>query len=194
MLTTEDVKRNASAALGGLDHNESISLLAYIAVNHPDVMAAAARGQHAERARAEEIREAAAARVPQPLLVPPNAAGKALSISGTWMVSTLTRHVAMRLCEPGAECPDDGRCWSVTWLPGQALTQPQAVTAMMIATHIHSPAAAFRDRTPAWNRTAVGHQWWGRLDSWAAELDLSGAHALTLASMSPEAHGVTVSA
>lgn len=187
MLTKEDVLRNVEA-LSSLSAYDRIALLSKIAINHPDIMAAAAREYHAELARAEEIKEADRARAAA-------AGGVAvvvgrLHVGETEITSTFTRHSA-RMCTPAA--PGSPSFWDVTWLPGRCLDRNQALTAMTIAEHVHNPAPDFRDRTPAWNRTGDGMRWWAMLDNWAAELGLTGTCALALASMSPEDAAATVS-
>jgi hypothetical protein len=74
------------------------------------------------------------------------------------MHATATDHTASRA----------GANWTVTWLPGQALTQEQAVTALKIA------ATARRARTADGPARA-------RLAGWAAELGLPGPRAARMA-------------
>ena len=68
---------------------------------------------------------------------------------------------------PHAARARDGGGWEVSWLPGQVLTQSQAVTAMTIA-----EAAATRDLSDN------GDRMWPHIDAWAAELGMSGPAAV----------------
>lgn len=179
------------------------SLMVYVSGHSPDIAAAALRHVTASLERHPGLYAAddPAAPAPAPVIaglpVPPLSAGVATSEAGALaigdreMTSRSTRHSA-RMCTPAL--PGSRSFWDVTWLPGRCLDRNQAITAMMIAQHVHHPAPDIRDRTPAWNRTPEGGRWWAILDSWAAELGLTGPHALSLASMSPEDAAATVSA
>ncbi|HEY6792064.1 MAG TPA: hypothetical protein VI365_32595 [Trebonia sp.] len=90
----------------------------------------------------------------------------ATKISATEMTSDLTRHTAHAI-EGG---------WEVTWLPGRVLTQGQAVTAMLLAETVAARIDDLADN---------GHPLWGHIDGWAAELGISGPHAVAESSMSP---------
>lgn len=83
-----------------------------------------------------------------------------ITITGQRMTSNRTAHTASR--------GDSG--WTVTWLPGQLLTQNQAVTAMTIA-DIGPGAAAGPLRA--------------HIDGWAAELGTTAADAIEAASRPP---------
>lgn len=91
----------------------------------------------------------------------------ALHITSEAITAGTTRHRAQR--QP------DG-CWTVTWLPGRVLDRSQAITAMLLTA------------------TVATRQWWhddpmwARVDTWAAELGLSGPVALVRASYAPERH------
>ena len=89
-----------------------------------------------------------------------------LTITEQIMRSPDTAHTAFR----GPLCDD----WHVSWLPGRQLSQPQAVTAMMIAQAVGRGVGLHDDPQ------------WPRLDSWARELDLTGPRAVVLASESPD--------
>jgi hypothetical protein len=91
-------------------------------------------------------------------------------ITDTEMSSDATPHTATAWPVPG-----EPTLWSVTWLPGRALTRDQAITAMTIA----EMAAEHADT----QNGAVG--WRLNLASWAAELGLSAAEAAEMASTPP---------
>src|SRR5271169_4793897 len=63
--------------------------------------------------------------------------------------------------------------WEVSWLPGQTLDRNTAITAMILA-----DTAAERD-------IHEGHRLWPHIQSWAAELGLTGRDAITRASHPP---------
>jgi hypothetical protein len=90
-------------------------------------------------------------------------------ISDGEMSSDQTRHTARAA----------GGGWTVTWLPGRVLTRDQAITAMTIA-----EVAAAHD----WAIDGGADPIWLHVDSWAAELGISGPHAVAEASRSPEDH------
>ena len=99
---------------------------------------------------------------------------RTLTITDQIMRSPFTRHTAKAWL-----VPDESAMWSVTWLPGRVLTRDQAEAAMSIAELVGqiSPAAgpeAYDDDT-----------FWSHVDSWAAELGLSGANAVVRASEPP---------
>ncbi len=98
-----------------------------------------------------------------------------LTITDLLIRSPYTRHSAKAW-----PVPDEPTLWSVTWLPGRALTREQAEAAMTIAEEIgRIPANAGPE---AWNPA-----WWVQVDAWAAELGLSGPDAVAWASESPGA-------
>lgn len=95
-------------------------------------------------------------------------------ITDTEMSSDSTRHVATAWPVPG-----EPTLWTVTWLPGRQLTRDQAVTAMTIAEMVIDRAHILADPS--------SKLWW-HMGGWAAELGLSGPHAVSEASLSPEEH------
>lgn len=97
----------------------------------------------------------------------------ALTITDQIMRSTDTRHTATAW--PVPEVPGEPTLWTVTWLPGRNLTRDQAITAMTIAETV-----ATHDMTD--NAAPV----WSAIDSWAAELGITGPNAVSRASESPE--------
>ena len=100
----------------------------------------------------------------------------ATKISDTEMTSDTTRHKAELVKLPS---PLTGYSWQVTWLPGQHLTRDQAVTAMTIAEMVVERAHILADPS--------SKLWW-HIDGWAAELGITGPHAVAEASLSPEDH------
>jgi len=90
-------------------------------------------------------------------------------ISDSEMSSDQTRHTA-RTADGG---------WTVSWLPGRVLTRDQAITAMTIA-----EVVAMHE----WTIDGGADPIWLHVDSWAAELGISGPHAVAEASLSPEDH------
>ncbi|MGH3296928.1 MAG: hypothetical protein ACRDP7_34555 [Trebonia sp.] len=98
----------------------------------------------------------------------------ATKISDSEMTSDQTRHTARAW-----PVPDEPTLWSVTWLPGRALTRDQAVTAMTIAEMVVERANILADSS--------SKLWW-HMDGWAAELGITGPHAVAEASLSPEDH------
>lgn len=95
------------------------------------------------------------------------------TISEDSMTSDQTRHTAAVV--PGAVIEGGPTAWSVSWLPGRLLLRTQAITAMTIA-----EVVAVTDLTD--NR----HKMWLFIDGWAAELGITGPHAVAEASLSPE--------
>ena len=86
-----------------------------------------------------------------------------LTISDTTMTSDQTAHTAQKAL---------GRqhLWEVSWLPGRALDRNSAITAMVLADH-----AGERDLNER-------HRLWPFIESWAAELGLTGSDAINQAS------------
>jgi hypothetical protein len=84
------------------------------------------------------------------------------------MTSDVTPHTATAWPVPG-----EPTLWSVTWLPGRALTRNQAVSAMMLAETVS------RGIEP-------GTRMWIFVNGWAAELGLTGEEAATLARRVPD--------
>jgi hypothetical protein len=93
------------------------------------------------------------------------------------MTSDQTRHSATAW-----PVPDEPTLWSVTWLPGCALTRNQAITAMTLAEMIAVHADDLTDS---------GSKYWLFIDGWAAELGITGPNAVAEASLSPEDHADT---
>jgi hypothetical protein len=87
-----------------------------------------------------------------------------MRISATRMTSDVSTHFA-------AAVPGAGSMWRVSWLPGRLLDRNRAVTAMMLA--------EVASKKPP--RLLV--------DTWATELDLTGADAARLVSQPPEDSG-----
>jgi hypothetical protein len=93
-------------------------------------------------------------------------------INDSEMTSDATPHTATAWPVPG-----EPTLWSVTWLPGRALTRDQAVTAMTIAEMVGAHADAVAGAEGRWRL---------HLASWAAELGLSADEAIEMASASAE--------
>src|SRR5450756_1950843 len=100
----------------------------------------------------------------------------ATRITGFEMSSDVTRHTA-RFDDHAAA--DGNGAWIVTWLLGRLLTKNQAVTAMTIAEAVAEHADDLADN---------GSAWWLHIDRWAAELGITGPHAVAEASLPPEEH------
>jgi hypothetical protein len=98
----------------------------------------------------------------------------ATKISDTEMTSDETRHTA-RAAEGGG--------WVVSWLPGRTLTQNQAITAMTIAEAVAAHADELGNS---------GSRWWLHIDEWAAEMGLTGPHAVAGANVGEYAGAVRV--
>lgn len=90
----------------------------------------------------------------------------ALTILDDTMTSDRNTHTA-RLT-PGEE-----HVWEVSWLPGRCLSRNDAITAMVLA-----DAAGPGD-------LHAGHRLWGHVESWAAELGMTGPDALTRTASPP---------
>ena len=86
-----------------------------------------------------------------------------LTISDTTMTSDQTAHLAS--LAPGSQ-----HLWEVSWLPGRALDRNSAITAMILADHASEPDLNER------------HRLWPFIESWAAELGLTGSDAINQAS------------
>jgi hypothetical protein len=91
------------------------------------------------------------------------------------MTSDQTRHTAAVV--PGAVIEGGPTAWGVSWLPGRLLLRNQAVTAMTIAEVVVTHADDLADNQ---------HTMWLFIDGWAAELGITGPHAVAEASLSPE--------
>ena len=88
-----------------------------------------------------------------------------LTINDTTMTSDQTPHTARH--EPS----QNG--WKVSWLPGRTLDRNTAITAMILAD------------TTADDRVREGHRLWPHIQSWAAELGLTGPDAVAAISQPP---------
>ena len=85
-----------------------------------------------------------------------------LTITGTTMTSDQTAHTA-RLA-PGGQ-----HLWEVSWLPGRTLDRNSAITAMTLSDH--AGEGDLNER----------HRLWPFIESWAAELGLTGSDAINRA-------------
>jgi hypothetical protein len=86
-----------------------------------------------------------------------------LASTDTTMTSDQTAHIA-RLA-PGSQ-----HLWEVSWLPGQALNRTSAMNAMIVADLAGD--ADLNER----------HHLWPFIESWAAELGMTGSDAVNQAS------------
>ena len=82
-----------------------------------------------------------------------------LTINDTTITSDQNPHTARQA--PG--CPHQ---WEVSWLPGQVMDRNTAITAMLLA-----DIAGKGD-------LHQGHRLWPHIESWAAELGLTGPDAI----------------
>jgi hypothetical protein len=89
-----------------------------------------------------------------------------LTINDTTMTSDQTAHTAH--LAPGSQ-----HGWEVSWLPGQILDRNTAITAITLADITGEPGLH------------EGHRLWAAVQSWSAELGLSGADAITRATQPP---------
>ena len=89
-----------------------------------------------------------------------------LTINDTTMTSDQTAHTARQA--PGCQ-----HVWEVSWLPGQSLDRNTAITAMTLAEITRN------------DDLHEGHRLWPHIQSWAAELGLTGPDAITRASEPP---------
>ena len=89
----------------------------------------------------------------------------ALTISDSSMTSDQTTHTARQAAS--------GHGWEVSWLPGQTLDRNTAITAMILADSTAEPDLR------------AGHRLWPHIQSWAAELGLTGPEAVAAASQPP---------
>jgi len=89
-----------------------------------------------------------------------------LTINDTTITSDQNPHTA-RLA-PGCQ-----HIWQASWLPGEVLDRNSAITAMLLAD------IAGKGDLPE------GHRLWPHIDSWAAELGLTGPDAIARASQPP---------
>jgi hypothetical protein len=88
-----------------------------------------------------------------------------LTINDSSMTSDRTPHTARHA--------PDRNSWEVSWLPGQPLDRNTAITAMILADTTAEPGLR------------EGHQLWPHIQSWAAELGLTGPEAVAAASQPP---------
>jgi hypothetical protein len=92
-----------------------------------------------------------------------------LTINDATMTSDQSPHTAR-------QAPGHRHGWEVSWLPGQVLDRDTAITAMMLA-----DIAATGD-------IQKGHRLWPAVQSWSAEVGLTGPDAITRASQPPPAN------
>jgi hypothetical protein len=92
-----------------------------------------------------------------------------LTINDTTMTSDQNPHIAR-------QAPGRPHQWEVSWLPGQVLDRNSAITAMVLADIAGS------------GDLPEGHRLWPHIQSWAAELGLTGPDAIAQASQ--PAHGL----
>ena len=90
----------------------------------------------------------------------------ALTINDTTMTSDQSPHTA-------CQAPGHRHGWKVSWLPGQVLDRDTAITAMILA-----DIAATGDIHP-------DHRLWPAVQSWSAEVGLTGSEALAQAAQPP---------
>ena len=88
-----------------------------------------------------------------------------LTINDTTMTSDQSPHTARRAPSRNG--------WKVSWLPGRALDRNSAITAMILAD------------IAADQRVREDHRLWPHIQSWAAELGLTGPEAVEAASQPP---------
>jgi hypothetical protein len=86
-----------------------------------------------------------------------------LNIGLAAMTSDQSPHTARQM-------PGPSRGWEVSWLPGQVFDRNSAITAMSLA-----DIAATGDIRP-------GHRLWPVVESWSAEVGLTGPDAISRAS------------
>jgi hypothetical protein len=89
-----------------------------------------------------------------------------LTITGTTITSDQNPHTAQ-------QAPSRPHQWEVSWLPGQAMDRNTAITAMLLAD------------TACQGDLHEGHRLWPHIQSWAAELGLTGPDAIARASQPP---------
>jgi hypothetical protein len=89
-----------------------------------------------------------------------------LTINDTIVTSDQTPHTARQA--PGRQ-PE----WKVSWLPGKIMDRNTAITAMTLADIAND------------GDLHQGHRLWPHIESWAAELGLTGSDAIASASQPP---------
>ena len=103
----------------------------------------------------------------------------AITITNLIMRSDQTSHTARlwagHTTGPGESEGPTPSPWRVSWLPGRDLTRNQAVTAMTLAETAGTTGDLHH-----------GHRLWPFIDSWAAELGLTGPDAVVRASEPPD--------
>jgi hypothetical protein len=87
----------------------------------------------------------------------------ALTIDDTIMTSDQSAHTARQV-------PGQRHGWEVSWLPGRIVDRDTAITAMILA-----DIASTGDIRP-------GHRLWPAVESWSAEVGLTGPDAIAQAS------------
>lgn len=92
----------------------------------------------------------------------------ALTINDATMTSDQSPHTAR-------QAPGHQHGWEVSWLPGRILDRNTAIIAMILA-----DIAGTGDIRP-------GHRLWPVVESWSAEVGLTGPDAITQASQPPPA-------
>ena len=86
-----------------------------------------------------------------------------LTINDATMTSDQTAHT-------GRQAPGSQHLWEVSWLPGRTLDRNSAITATTLA-----------DQAGAYDLNER-HRLWPHIESWAAELGLTGSDAINRAS------------
>jgi hypothetical protein len=89
-----------------------------------------------------------------------------LTINDTTITSDQNPHTAR-------QTPGRTHQWEVSWLPGQVLDRNTAITAMVLAD------------TAGSGELPAGHRLWPHIQSWAAELGLTGPEAIARTSQPP---------
>jgi hypothetical protein len=95
-----------------------------------------------------------------------------VTIDDTTITSDQTAHTARQA--PGSE-----HVWEVSWLPGRVLDRNGAITAMVLADQ-----AGVHDLNER-------HRLWPHIEGWAAELGLTGHHAVNRAPSPVRSVGTT---
>jgi hypothetical protein len=96
----------------------------------------------------------------------PEVTAMTLTINDTTMTSDQNPHTARLTAGRQHQ-------WEVSWLPGRALDRNTAITAMTLA------------ETAAEADLHEGHRLWPHIQSWAAELGLTGTDAIARAAQPP---------
>lgn len=97
----------------------------------------------------------------------------AVKFTDKLMTSNATPHYALAA---------EGGGWTASWLHNRTLTHAQAITSMMIAEAVQ--------RLGADEMLSSDDGQWGHFDGWAAELGITGPHAVAEASLALEDHGM----